>query len=185
MIWEILYLVWQLPTPNRLLSELHMGDLGCSNLGWKVLGDGKKKMSTCLPLLMAISSDVGETLGSSEVPLPSSDSPSDPIRGCSCTTPRIDRGVSFGKLSKHVHTVCNWYCSSYYAKKKHQKYPNAHSALVYSFTVASLSLRPLHLFVWSKWRVGAGWPQKRELKQHHSRLLHLLLYFYSMRSFWF
>ena len=75
----------------------------------------KKKMSTCLPLLMAISSDVGETLGSSEVPLPSSDSPSDPIRGCSCTTPRINRGVSFGKLSKYVHcTVCNWYCSSYY-----------------------------------------------------------------------
>ena len=75
----------------------------------------KKKMSTCLPLLTAISSDVGETLGSSEVPLPSSDSPSDPIRGCSCTTPRINRGVSFGKLSKYVHcTVCNWYCSSYY-----------------------------------------------------------------------
>ena len=63
---------------------------------------GKKKMSTCLPLLMAISSDVGETLGSSEVPLPSSDSPSDPIRGCSCTTPRINRGVSFGNLSKYV-----------------------------------------------------------------------------------
>ena len=52
---------------------------------------------TCLPLLMAISSEVGETLGSSEVPLPSSDSPSDPIRGCSCTTPIINREVSFGK----------------------------------------------------------------------------------------
>ena len=97
VIWNISYLVWQLPTPNRLLSELHMGDLGCSNLRWKVLEGGKqKKMPTCLPLLMAISSDVGETLGSSEVPLPSSDSPSDPIRGCSCTTPRINRGVSFG-----------------------------------------------------------------------------------------
>ena len=39
MIWEISNLVWQLPTPNRLLSELHMGDLGCSNLRWKGLGD--------------------------------------------------------------------------------------------------------------------------------------------------
>ena len=100
---EMLYLVWQLPKANGLLTELHMGDLSCPDLRWHSLNPApllKKKrwmMVTCLPLLMAISSEVGETLGSSEVPLPSSDSPSDPIRGCSCTTPIINRGVSFGK----------------------------------------------------------------------------------------
>ena len=100
---EMLYLVWQLPKANGLLTELHMGDLSCPNLRCCRLNPApllqRWWMVTCLPLLMAISSEVGETLGSSEVPLPSSDSPSDPIRGCSCTTPIINRGVSFSKSS--------------------------------------------------------------------------------------
>ena len=104
-------------------------------------------MPTCLPLLMAISSDVGETLGSSEVPLPSSDSPSDPIRGCSCTTPRINRGVSFGKLSKYVQ--CPIDIVVHTMQKKTSKIPKCTQCTSVFFHSGKFELET-STFVWMK-----------------------------------
>ena len=151
----MLYLVWQLPKANWLLTELHMGDLSCPNLRlyifWILFHFSGLRSVTCLPLLTAISSEVGETLGSSEVPLPSSDSPSDPIRGCSCTTP-INRGVSFGKSSDSIFAIkLNFFRTNMRSFKfwhfAHRiEITGSENKLCTLQRVASLSWKPLNLF---------------------------------------
>ena len=139
----------------------------------------------CLPLLMAISSEVGETLGSSEVPLPSSDSPSDPIRGCSCTTPIINREVSQELLSQFfaIKTFINYYKLSNFGgmSNKSLKMYLCWNVWIQDSQACCVLFKRWRVWVRNLWICldnASGeweWP-KRKLSHHSSSVLHQLFH---------